>query len=43
MKHLPPIHKSHPQTTPPEVVEKIKEQALAHPAYPHAVVDTYGA
>ncbi|RMG85937.1 MAG: helix-turn-helix domain-containing protein, partial [Chloroflexi bacterium] len=22
LKDLPPIHKSHPQTTPPEVVEK---------------------
>lgn len=28
---LPPIHKSHPQTTPPEVVEKILEYALNHP------------
>ncbi len=24
LKDLPPIHKSHPQTTPPETVEKIK-------------------
>ncbi|WP_134681768.1 helix-turn-helix domain-containing protein, partial [Paracoccus ravus] len=24
LKDLPPIHKSHPQTTAPEVVEKIK-------------------
>jgi transposase-like protein len=23
LKDLPPIHKSHPQTTPPEVVEQI--------------------
>ena len=33
LKDLPPIHKSHPQTTPPETVEKIKALALAHPAY----------
>jgi hypothetical protein len=33
LKDLPPIHKSHPQTTPPEVVDKIKALALAHPAY----------
>ncbi|GMG85184.1 hypothetical protein LNKW23_44000 [Paralimibaculum aggregatum] len=33
LKDLPPIHRSHPQTTPPETVEKIKALALAHPAY----------
>ena len=33
LKDLPPIHKSHPQTTPPEVVDRIKALALAHPAY----------
>lgn len=33
LKDLPPIHKSHPQTTPPETVAKIKELALDHPAY----------
>ena len=33
MKDLPPIHKSHPQTTPPETVEKIRALALKHPAY----------
>ena len=33
LKDLPPIHKSHPQTTPLEVVERIVELALAHPAY----------
>lgn len=33
LKDLPPIHKSHPQTTTPETVEKIKTLALAHPAY----------
>ena len=33
LKDLPPIHKSHPQTTPPETVERIKELALKHPAY----------
>ena len=33
LKDLPPIHKSHPQTTAPETVEKIKALALKHPAY----------
>ncbi len=33
LKDLPPIHKSHPQTTPPEVVEKILNLALLHPAW----------
>ena len=33
LKDLPPIHKSHPQTTPPETVERLKERALKHPAY----------
>lgn len=33
LKDLPPIHKSHPMTTPPETVERIKELALQHPAY----------
>ena len=33
LKDLPPIHKSHPQTTPPETVERIKELALEHPTY----------
>ena len=33
LKDLPPIHRSHPQTTPPETVERIKGLALAHPAY----------
>ena len=32
LKDLPPIHKSHPQTTPEPVVERIKDLALAHPA-----------
>jgi len=31
LKDLPPIHKSHPQTTPPEVVERILALSLAHP------------
>ncbi|WP_242514315.1 integrase core domain-containing protein, partial [Rhodovulum sulfidophilum] len=30
---LPPIHKTHPQTTSPETVERIKALALEHPAY----------
>ena len=33
LKDLPPIHKSHPMTTPPEVVARIHELALEHPAY----------
>src|SRR3712207_2512505 len=33
LKDLPPIARSHPQTTPPETVERIRELALAHPAY----------
>jgi hypothetical protein len=31
LKDLPPIHRSHPQTTPPEVVERIRALALEHP------------
>lgn len=33
LKDLPPIHKTHPQTTPEPVVQRIKDLALAHPAY----------
>jgi transposase InsO family protein len=33
LKDLPPIPKSHPMTTPPEVVAKILELWLAHPAW----------
>jgi transposase InsO family protein len=33
LKDLPPIAKSHPMTTPPEVVARIEELAVAHPAY----------
>jgi transposase InsO family protein len=33
LKDLPPIHKTHPQTTPPEVVEQIVALSLAHPAW----------
>ena len=33
LKDLPPIHKSHPQTTPAETVERIQQLALEHPAY----------
>lgn len=32
LKDLPPIHKTHPQTTPPEVVERILQLALKHPS-----------
>ena len=33
LKDLPPIHKTHPQTTPPETVERILTLSLAHPAW----------
>jgi transposase InsO family protein len=33
LKDLPPIHKTHPQTTPPEVVERLLELAMEHPAW----------
>lgn len=33
LKDLPPIHKTHPQTTPPEVVERILALSLEHPAW----------
>ena len=33
LKDLPPIAKSHPMTTPPDVVAQIEALALAHPAY----------
>ena len=33
LKDLPPIHKSHPQTTPEPVVARIRALALEHPAY----------
>jgi len=33
LKDLPPVHKSHPQTAPPEMVDRIKALALTHPAY----------
>jgi transposase InsO family protein len=33
LKDLPPIAKSHPMTTPPEVVARIEELAVVHPAY----------
>jgi transposase InsO family protein len=33
LKDLPPIHKTHPQTTSPEVVEQIEALSLAHPAW----------
>lgn len=31
LKDLPPVHKTHPQTTPAEVVDRLLELALAHP------------
>jgi len=33
LKDLPPIHKTHPQTTPPEVVEQILALSLSNPMW----------
>lgn len=33
LKDLPPIHKSHPQTTPPEVIEQVLEWTFKHPTW----------
>src|SRR5690348_18282254 len=33
LKDLPPIHKTHPQTTAPEIAEQIVALSLAHPAW----------
>ena len=33
LRDLPPVAKSHPHTTPPEVADRIEELALAHPSY----------
>ena len=33
LKDLPPVHKSHPMTTPKEVQEKILALSLTHPAW----------
>jgi len=33
LKDLPPVHKSHPQTTPPEVEAEIIALSLEHPAW----------
>lgn len=33
LKDLPPVHKSHPMTTPEEVQEKIVALSLSHPAW----------
>ncbi len=33
LKDLPPVHKTHPWTTPPEVVERILALALEHPGW----------
>ena len=32
LKDLPPIHHSHPMTTPPEVVERLLALSMAHPS-----------
>jgi transposase InsO family protein len=33
LKDLPPIHKSHPQTTPPEIVERVLALSLERPGW----------
>lgn len=33
LKDLPPIHKSHPFTTPPEVVDKVVAMSIEHPTW----------
>jgi transposase InsO family protein len=33
LKDLPPVHKYHPQTTPPEIVEKILATSAEHPRW----------
>lgn len=33
LRDLPPVHKSHPQTTPPEFVEKIMALSMENPAW----------
>jgi transposase InsO family protein len=33
LKDLPPIHKYHPMTTPPEIVKRILEVSLEHPGW----------
>lgn len=33
LKDLPPIHKSHPMTTPPEIVKRILALSLEHPGW----------
>lgn len=33
LKDLPPVHKSHPMTTPEQVRQRIVEMSLAHPAW----------
>jgi transposase InsO family protein len=33
LKDLPPVHQSHPMTTPPQTVARIQALALEHPAY----------
>src|SRR5687767_2812912 len=33
LKHLPPVHPSHPLTTPPEVEARLPELSLTHPGW----------
>lgn len=41
LKDLPPVHRTHPQTTPPEVVEKVIETSLEHPTWGCTKVSDY--
>jgi transposase InsO family protein len=33
LKDLPPIHKTHPQTTPPDIVDQIIDMSIQHPMW----------
>lgn len=33
LKDLPPVHKTHPQTTPPEIVQKVLSASMEHPTW----------
>jgi transposase InsO family protein len=33
LKDLPPVHRTHPQTTPPETVDRVLALSLEHPAW----------
>ena len=41
LNDLPPVHKTHPQTTPPETVKKILDLALEHPTWGCGRISNY--